>query len=51
MENNPYFCVDQESAGVRLNERSDWTPLSRVRLFSRENLRPRVRAFDDCFVV
>ena len=51
MENNPYFCLDQESAGVRLNERSDWTLLSRVRLFSRENLTPRVRAFDDCFVV
>ena len=41
MENNPYFCVDQESAGVRLSERSEWTPLSCVRLASRENLRPR----------
>ena len=51
MENNPYFCVDQESVDVRLNKRSEWTPLSRVRLASRENLTPRVCAFDDCFVV
>ena len=51
MENKPYFCVDQESAGVQLNERSEWTPLSRVRLPSQENLTPRVRGFDDCFVV